>query len=93
MNTELIIIVAVIYIILNGVSLFLFASDKKKAVNNSFRIRESTLLISGLLGPFGALVGMRAFRHKTKKLKFVLIYVFLGIHIALVLFILWMFCL
>ncbi|MCL2318018.1 MAG: DUF1294 domain-containing protein [Methanomassiliicoccaceae archaeon] len=93
MNYEFILIIAVIYIVLNGVSFFLFASDKKKAVNNEFRIKESTLLISGFLGPFGAVDGMRVFRHKTKKRKFYLIYVFLILHTAAIIFIFWKFCL
>jgi len=92
MNIELIIMIAVIYLILNGVSLSLFYADKRKAVKSRFRIKESTLLISGLLGPFGALIGMVVFRHKTRKTKFLLIYVFLFIHIAIVIFILWKLC-
>jgi uncharacterized membrane protein YsdA (DUF1294 family) len=53
-----------------------------------YRIKESTLLISGLLGPFGALAGMKLFRHKTRKMKFKAAYIFLLIHIVLFYFLL-----
>jgi uncharacterized membrane protein YsdA (DUF1294 family) len=48
-------------------------ADKLKAKQNARRIRESTLIgISLLGGSFGAIIGMLAFRHKTKHLKFYL---------------------
>ena len=45
----------------------LYGADKHKAKAKQWRIRESTLLGTGLLGGgLGALLGMRVFRHKTK---------------------------
>ncbi len=49
------------------VSFFLFGLDKRRAVRGAFRIRERTLLLSALFGGPGALLGMRMFRHKTRK--------------------------
>ena len=93
MNPEFVVLIAVLYVILNGVTLILFWSDKRKAVRNSYRIRESTLLIWGLIGPFGALAGMKAFRHKTQKMKFKAIYLFLVLHLILIFFLVWKFVL
>ncbi|MDR1954785.1 MAG: DUF1294 domain-containing protein [Candidatus Methanoplasma sp.] len=80
---------AVLYIILNGVSFFLFWSDKRKAIKDRYRIKESTLIISGVIGPFGAFAGMRIFRHKTRKTKFKLIYLFMILHLILIAYLIW----
>ena len=46
----------------------LFATDKFKAKRGSWRIPEATLWTAALLGGgAGAFLGMRLFRHKTKK--------------------------
>ena len=46
----------------------LFAADKFKAKRGSWRIPEATLWTAALLGGgAGAFLGMRLFRHKTKK--------------------------
>jgi uncharacterized membrane protein YsdA (DUF1294 family) len=48
-------------------ALCLYGVDKRKARKNRWRIRESTLLLTGLFGgAVGALLGMELFRHKTK---------------------------
>jgi len=93
MNLELIQIIAVLYLILNSISFFMFGFDKQRAVKNEYRIRESTLIILGLLGPFGALAGMKVFRHKTRKIKFKLIYLFLAMHVILIIYLAWKFLL
>ena len=50
-----------------------------------YRISENTLIILAALGPFGALVGMFLFHHKTKKNKFkICIPIFLIIHIVII---------
>ena len=58
--------------ILNSLTSFLmFGWDKYRAIKQQFRVRERTLLLSGLpLGVLGTLLGMRTFRHKTQKRKF-----------------------
>lgn len=72
-----------IYIVLNIFSFALFAFDKRKAKNNSWRTSENTLLLSSLFGPFGAVTAMRTFRHKTQKTKFLLCYVFCALHLVI----------
>jgi uncharacterized membrane protein YsdA (DUF1294 family) len=57
----------------NGIALLAFAIDKLRARQNGLRIREATLLGLAFLGPFGALGGMLTFRHKTRKLIFLLV--------------------
>ncbi len=58
-------------VIINVLSLLLMHEDKKKARQNDWRIPEATLLtIAAIGGSLGALIGMQAFRHKTRHLKF-----------------------
>lgn len=61
-----------IYIIfINITSFLLMFIDKRKAIKHKWRISESTLLLSAILGgSIGAILGMNVFRHKTKHLKF-----------------------
>ncbi len=73
-----------IYAILNLIAFLMYVYDKYKAKNEKWRTKESTLLIGALFGPFGALAGMKYARHKTRKLKFKLVYVFLAIHILVI---------
>ncbi|MDR2698708.1 MAG: DUF1294 domain-containing protein [Candidatus Methanoplasma sp.] len=89
MNADTVLPIILIYAVLNGVAFFLYWADKRKATGGKYRISESTLLISGLLGPFGALAGMKVFRHKTRKTKFKLIYLFAAVHLVLIAFIVW----
>ncbi len=60
------------YISLNGTVLLIYGIDKFKAIHHQWRIRESHLILTTLLGPFGALFGMLLFRHKIRKLKFII---------------------
>lgn len=64
----------VIYLIIINLAAFLaMFIDKKKAENNKWRIKESTLLVLALVGgSIGEIIGMYVFRHKTKKPKFVI---------------------
>ncbi|MCL2148508.1 MAG: DUF1294 domain-containing protein [Methanomassiliicoccaceae archaeon] len=77
------------YAALNAAAFCLFGIDKGKAVKGGRRIRESTLLASGALGPFGAAAGMSLFRHKTRKMKFKAVHLFLALHVAAAVFIVW----
>ena len=48
-------------------------SDKRRAKKGEWRIPEQTLfLITALGGGIGTIAGMYTFRHKTKKLRFVI---------------------
>jgi uncharacterized membrane protein YsdA (DUF1294 family) len=60
-----------------------FAADKDAARKNSWRVSERTLILLGMLGPFGAFGAMKIFRHKTQKIKFYLIPLFAVLQIAL----------
>ncbi len=55
-------------IIINVVTFITFGLDKLFAIKNMYRVRESTLLSLCILGgtPLGY-IGMKVFRHKTKK--------------------------
>lgn len=76
-------------LIINAAAFILMLADKIKAKKNKWRIRESTLILSAVLGGSpGALAGMYLFRHKTRHLKFTIgIPVILGLQIAAVLFV------
>ena len=58
-------------IIINVIGFLAMLIDKKKAKRGSWRIAEKTLFTITLLGGgIGTILGMYAFRHKTKKLRF-----------------------
>lgn len=62
----------IIYLIIMNVIAFLaMLIDKKKAEHNKWRIKESTLLILGLIGgSIGEIIGMFVWHHKTQKIRF-----------------------
>ena len=58
-------------VIINAAGFLIMLIDKRKAQKNLWRIPERTIMsvaVSG--GSVGVLLGMYAFRHKTKHLKF-----------------------
>ena len=58
-------------ILINAVSFLLMHVDKQKARRNRWRISEATLFtIAAAGGSLGILLGMYAFRHKTKHVSF-----------------------
>ncbi|WP_397327123.1 DUF1294 domain-containing protein [Paenibacillus oceani] len=58
-------------VIINVVGFFMFGYDKSMAVRKRRRVPEKRLfLVAAIGGAAGALIGMRAFRHKTKHLSF-----------------------
>ena len=61
------------FVIINIVSFVVYGCDKYKARRGKLRISERSLLMLALFGgSIGALLGMHLFRHKTRKIKFVL---------------------
>ncbi|MGN6712986.1 DUF1294 domain-containing protein [Anaerocolumna jejuensis] len=76
------------FILVNTFSFLLMGIDKYKARKNKWRIKESTLFLSSVIGgSLGSLLGMFFFRHKTKHRKFVLgMPCILLIHICLLLY-------
>lgn len=73
----------VILLILNSFSFILYFIDKQKAIHHKRRISERTLLLSAFLfASLGAILSMLIFKHKTKKLKFIIaVPLFLVLHI------------
>lgn len=54
-------------LIINLITFFLFAVDKRKAIKKKWRIRESVLIgLSASGGVLGGMASMYIFRHKTK---------------------------
>jgi len=69
---NVIIILAAYFIIMNIIGFALMGIDKQKAKKRAFRIPEATLFIVALIGgSIGSILGMYAFRHKTKHWYFV----------------------
>ncbi len=77
------IIALIVYVIINLITMAMYFSDKSKAQKGEWRTKESTLLAWSAIGPFGAVAGMEMARHKTRKAKFKLVYVFLFIHVLI----------
>ena len=77
--------VTVIFLLLiNAVSLTLFGVDKLKSMRKRWRIPETQLLLIALFGPFGAYAAMLLFRHKIRKIKFLLVPAFMIIQLYLI---------
>lgn len=69
------------FCVINLVAVFLYGLDKYKAKKDRWRIPEKVLIgIAMIGGSIGALVGMKMFHHKTKKMKF-----YLGVPVILIL--------
>lgn len=60
-------IILIFYSCMSVAAYVLYGVDKSRAKKGQWRIKESVLLgVSFLGGSVGALLGMKAFRHKTK---------------------------
>lgn len=72
--TKILSIVFIVYLLIINLTAFaLMGIDKRRAIKGQWRIPEKTLFITAiLLGSIGANIGMKVFRHKTKRLSFVL---------------------
>lgn len=77
--------VSIYIILINLIAFVVFGIDKRKAHKEQWRVPESTLFILAIIGgSIGALLGMLAFRHKTKHRKFTIgIPLILALQIAL----------
>ena len=75
-------------VIINAAGFLIMLIDKRKAQKNLWRIPERTIMsvaVSG--GSVGVLLGMYAFRHKTKHLKFTIgVPVILSVQILIAIF-------
>ncbi|MFZ7136905.1 MAG: DUF1294 domain-containing protein [archaeon] len=77
-------VTVIFLLVINGVSLTLFGVDKLKSIKKRWRIPETQLLLVAFLGPFGAYGAMLLFRHKIRKIKFLLVPVFIFIQSYLI---------
>ncbi len=68
----------------NIISIAFFGADKLQSKRRGWRIPESRLLLIAFFGPFGAWAGMLLFRHKTRKIKFLLVPFFVLIQLILI---------
>lgn len=84
MISETTLIHILLYLVLNIFSFLTFADDKMKAKSNSWRTSEKRLLVYAFVGPIGAFAGMKLLRHKTQKIKFKVVYLFLLLHILII---------
>ena len=71
------------YAVLNVIVFCVYARDKYPAKHNAWRTSETMLLSLALVGPFGAFAAMILFHHKTRKLRFCLVPLFLFIHLTI----------
>ncbi|MCL2572667.1 MAG: DUF1294 domain-containing protein [Defluviitaleaceae bacterium] len=63
----------------------MYATDKKRAANKQWRIKESTLILCAfVMGGLGAILGMYVLRHKTQHWQFkILVPIALVLNIAI----------
>jgi uncharacterized membrane protein YsdA (DUF1294 family) len=67
--------IALYLIFINCVTFLMYRLDKQAAIDKSWRIPESTLHMAVLIGgTFGAIVGQKKYRHKTKKTQFQIVF-------------------
>jgi len=60
-------------VVINIMTFIFYGEDKKRAVEQEWRISEKKLLwLTAVGGSVGALAGMKCFRHKIKKRKFMI---------------------
>jgi len=83
MNFSLLHIPVILYAVLNILAFIVFTHDKFRAKMKVGRSPEESLLLIAVLGPLGALIAMAVFRHKTRHMKFILVPVFLILHLLL----------
>lgn len=59
-------------IIINLYGIYIMYIDKRRAKERKWRVSEKWIFLVALLfGSIGVIIGMKAFRHKTKHLKFI----------------------
>lgn len=79
-------IIILLFAVLNVIVLAMYGIDKYKAIKGKWRTPEKTLIGAGAIAPWGAIIGMNLFNHKTRKAKFKVVYLFAVIHIAIILY-------
>ena len=67
--------ILVVYVAMSVVTFFAYGLDKRAAVRGRTRTRERTLHLLEALGGFpGALAGQAVFRHKRRKLSYMVVF-------------------
>ena len=68
-------LVPIIYAIASLITFVVYAIDKSAARNQRRRTKENTLHLLGIIGGWpGALIAQQAFRHKTQKTEFIVVF-------------------
>lgn len=77
------------YLLISLITMLLYKHDKVLAIKGKYRVSEAKLLtLPWLFGSLGGILGMYLFRHKTKKIYFIINnYLSLIIHILLFIYI------
>ncbi|BCR36700.1 DUF1294 domain-containing protein [Mariniplasma anaerobium] len=61
-------------VLINLLAFIFFGIDKRKAIRQKWRIKESVLLTFSIIGGgIGSFLGMKTFHHKTQKKKFIIL--------------------
>ena len=82
-----------ILIVFDIIAFIMYGVDKAKAEKHAWRISEAALLLIAVPGGLGAFIGMKVFRHKTKKWYFNLVAgLFALVQAAAIGFIVYCFC-
>ncbi|KAK7191902.1 hypothetical protein DPSP01_011340 [Paraphaeosphaeria sporulosa] len=69
------ILLTIFTVVLSLVTFLLYGYDKMQARNLNWRVKESTLHLCAVLGGWpGALAGMHYFQHKTRKVRFLIVF-------------------
>jgi uncharacterized membrane protein YsdA (DUF1294 family) len=79
-----IVIIVGAYLVLNAAAFLSFGKDKRHARSGKRRTSENRLLLWSMLGPLGAFAAMHIYRHKTRDSKFLLVPLFLLLHLLIV---------
>lgn len=73
-------------VIINFLALVTMWWDKRRAINDGWRVSEATLLVMGFIGgAIGLIFGMFVFRHKTRKRVFQIITI-IGLVVSIILY-------
>jgi len=74
-----------VYGLVSAVTFVVYGIDKRRAATGGRRVPEATLHGLELLGGWpGALLGQSVFRHKRRKLRYMLVFAgIVGVHVAL----------
>jgi uncharacterized membrane protein YsdA (DUF1294 family) len=64
-------VIAILLLVLNAITFFVYGIDKWKAKKGKWRISEATLLILAIIGgSIGSWLGIKVWHHKTMHKKF-----------------------